>query len=62
MVFQYFLINIQCQKQGSEIGQPFFKDWIFIDYYTAVPLKMYGQIKMDFGQPNAEIGRKMANG
>ena len=31
----------------------------------AVPLKMYRKIwptKMDFGRPNAEIGRKMANG
>ena len=23
---------------------------------------MYGQIKIDFGWPNAEIGHKMANG
>ena len=33
----------------------------FTGYYTAVPLKMSGKL-IDFGRPNAEIDRKMANG
>jgi len=30
----------------------------FIGYHTAVPFEMYGI----FGQPSAEVGKKMANG
>ena len=53
----------QCYK--SEIGRLFFKIKYFTCFCTAVPLKMCGEIwpiKIDFGRPNGEVGRKMANG
>ena len=50
---------------GSEIGRLFFRKWIFIRLLIAVTIENVQEIwptKMDFGWPNAEIGRKMANG
>ena len=66
----YYLCK-QCSKIitvleiGSEIGQPFFENktiFIDIDYCSIENVQKIWPTKMDFGRPNAEIGRKMANG
>ena len=51
-------------KDQKSVGR-FLKIWYFNRLLITVPLKMYrkyGRPKIiDFGQPNAEIGQKMAN-
>ena len=44
-----------------KIGRPFFEDMYVIDYCSVENVWETWPTKMDFGQPNAEIGRKMAN-
>ena len=42
-----------------------FEDWIFSRLLHCCPIENVQEIwpiKIDFGQPNAEVGRKMANG
>ena len=45
---------------GSEIGWLFFKDMIFYRLLYCCPIEEL--IKIDFGWPSAENGRKMTNG
>ena len=54
--------SISARNKDQKLVHHFLKIGYFIGYYIAIPLKMYGPIKIDFGWPNAEIGRKMASG
>ena len=58
------MLNGVRNKDQKLVGH-FFEDRIFYRLLIAVPLKNAQEIWpiiMDFGQPNAEIGWKMANG
>ena len=55
---------ISARNKDQKLVGRFFEDRIFYRLLIAVPIENVQEIwptKMDFGRPNAEIGRNMAN-
>ena len=62
------MANLQvkhARNKDQKLVSHFFKDWLFYRLLLCCPIENVWEIwpiKIDFGQPNAEIDRKMASG
>ena len=51
------------RNKGQKLVSRYFENQTFCRLLIVVPLKMYSKFgRLDFGQPNVEIGRKMSTG